>query len=133
LPLKGSYALGELLHGAVVVGVTLLDMSTDSGDKRIYAGGEALVGGVGVNCQFPYADAGFGGQFPQLASEFDEAVSKLVDLVLGLAPLALIFAPEGFVFVAVPATLLGDAGGYVLDAVEAFFGGHGEFPLGWLY
>ena len=46
---------------------------------------------------------------------------ELVDLVLALPPLVLIAAPGGFVFVAVPAALLGDTGGYVLNAVE---GGH---------
>ena len=108
---KGSYTLGQLLYGALMVGVTLLDVSADSGDKGVDAGGEALVGGVGVGCQFANTDAGFGGQFSQLASQFDEAVGKFVDLVLGLPPLVLVLAPEGFVFFAVPAALFGDAGG----------------------
>ncbi len=118
---KGGYALGQLLYGSLMVGVTLLEVSANGGDKGVDAGGEALVGGVGVSRQFSYADAGFGGQFCQLASLFDEAMRELVDLVLALPPLVLVVAPEGFVFVAVPAALLGDTGGYVLNAVE---GGH---------
>jgi hypothetical protein len=39
--------------------------------------------------------------------------------------LALSFAPEGFVFLAVFAALFGESGVEVLNAVEAFFGGHG--------
>jgi hypothetical protein len=123
---KGGYALGQLLDGALMVGVTLLDVPADGGDEGVDAGGEALVGGMGVGCQFAYADAGFGGKFRQLASLFDEAVGKFVDLVLSLPPSILNLTPEGLVFLAVPAALLGDAGGDVLDAVEAFFGGHGD-------
>lgn len=128
LLLQGGYALGQLLYGVLMVRVALLDVRADGRDEGVDAGSETLVSGVGVNRQLPYADAGFGGLFSQLASQFDEAVCKLVDLVLRLAPLVLVLAPEGFIFVAVPAALLGDAGGYVLDAVKAFFGRHVAFP-----
>ncbi|MGC9946993.1 MAG: hypothetical protein ABSF64_11555 [Bryobacteraceae bacterium] len=38
--------------------------------------------------------------------------------------MTLCVAPEGAEFLAVFAALLGKAGGYVLDAFEAFFDGH---------
>ena len=63
LLLEGGNALGQLLDGALMIGVTLLEVSADGGDKGVDAGGEPLVGGVGVSRQFPNADAGFGGQF----------------------------------------------------------------------
>jgi hypothetical protein len=94
-----------------------LGEGADSGNEFI----EALIGGAilcrklaGLLGKVPDGDAEFG----DIASILNRGAGKLIQLALGVTP-------EGLIFFAIFATLFGEGGGNVLDAIEAFVVSHG--------
>jgi len=97
----------ELFDAAAEAGVYLFDAAAEAGVYLFDAGCEALV-----------RLARFGGVVREAFVGLDHPCGELCELALGVAP-------QLAVFLVVFAVLFGEAGGNVLDAVEAFFGGHG--------
>jgi len=101
----------------------------DGRDEAGYAVAQLLFGGAGALVCGPgffgylldaLAEAPVG--FAELVSHMDHAGAELVDLALGVTP-------ELAVLLAVLTALFRDGGGDALNAVEAFFGGHGSVFL----